>query len=630
MPINRPSEYQHQNPAYAIVDQNNVRGGLHRVSDIGTTAGDSRDDIPLDKRELNMHVNVAGTIYVYSGVDLLDVTWINVSNWSVFESGGGVESVTADEVYISVDNTDPANPEVGLKEEPVELTTEEITIVEIENAGAEIISSIDTEIGTSWRKEDFPLAVEHVAYQAGIHHFADIAERDALPAVYRTNGMTVSVDGVLYKFSSGTWTDTGNWTTTGAESGIFQETFDTVTEVSATLGYAIMPTIAINPINGWIYSQFEVSSDHNTFSDRISVVRVSKDGGETWTGLDGTGTHTEMDLDGTGTTDQISMSGHAFTPTGRWVIFYRQFSGNTYLTSYSRWSDDGGLTWSTPYDRGALGHYMFDNRFCLDKQGYLMFSQPNGSGVNARRVETYKSKDNGETWSLHSTVYDPQKSNYTMGEPVMRDFGNGLFIIIQRNANGLVTSGTFTGLDLPMLFVSHDYGDTWAGGTETITETQLNNGEFNSGWLPLEGLSVDLGDGTYENCLPLFERVDYEGQSYMIIAYYLRAEISTESRDELLKLTAINMNEWLLKGYKAIKDGVQLTVYEADNILSQSQYDGNGSFLIPNNSIADALWTICDNITASSSGNEVIRTGKIHKGVIKGLVESLYDANTIS
>lgn len=78
--ITRPDQYKHQNDSYAIVDTADVRGGIKDVASLTTV---NLLAIPIDKRKLRTTVTngVDSNIYVYSGVDLLDANWGNLSNW---------------------------------------------------------------------------------------------------------------------------------------------------------------------------------------------------------------------------------------------------------------------------------------------------------------------------------------------------------------------------------------------------------------------------------------------------------------------------------------------------------------------------------------------------------------------
>ena len=78
--ITRPDEYKHQNDAYAIVDNANVRGGIFDVVDL-TTA--NINAIPLDKRKVRSSI-VNGTdskLYIYTGNTLDNTAWGTVGNW---------------------------------------------------------------------------------------------------------------------------------------------------------------------------------------------------------------------------------------------------------------------------------------------------------------------------------------------------------------------------------------------------------------------------------------------------------------------------------------------------------------------------------------------------------------------
>lgn len=407
------------------------------------------------------------------------------------------------------------------------------------------------------------------------------------------------------------------------------ETWTPSAEIDASHDYAIMPHLIPNIKTGHILQTIAVTTAHEDFHSRIAVLRISKDGGETWHGPNGTGDRNIVDFLGDGRT--VDISGGASTPSGRFVLFFRAFSNGSYVGNYFSYSDDDGATWSTPTSQGAMGHYMHDTRFLLGEEGELIYSQAEGSSAaGARKLVTYHSFDDGESWQKRSTVFSPEVENFTFGEPVMRDFGSGLFILISRSANHRISSGEFAGLDLPMMFTSRDYAKTWANGIETVTESQLDNGDVNAGWLPLEGTTQTLGDGGYDNALPYIEYVKYNGQEYILIGYYLRHDVlpSPSGDDEVLRLTAIRLDEWLDRGWQAIKAGVAVTVYEADN-NSQGQYDGNGSLFVPGNR-PEALFSLCDNTGRTSGSPELVRTGRINENIITDILDELETAEDIS
>lgn len=78
--ITRPDEYKHTNDNYAIVDNDNVRGGIFNIENFDKV---SLLLIPSDKRKLNTSVKdgLGLKIYSYFGPDLTDVNWGSLSLW---------------------------------------------------------------------------------------------------------------------------------------------------------------------------------------------------------------------------------------------------------------------------------------------------------------------------------------------------------------------------------------------------------------------------------------------------------------------------------------------------------------------------------------------------------------------
>ena len=124
MPIGYPDEIKHNNPAYAMVDDSEFRGGVRSVLDQAAL-----EAIPTDKRKLLMLVSltISGTKKTlrYDGVDLEDINWQNMSNWtdiSLASTSGDRLKSTYDPNSKDADAFDMDNMEEGSVNAIISLT----------------------------------------------------------------------------------------------------------------------------------------------------------------------------------------------------------------------------------------------------------------------------------------------------------------------------------------------------------------------------------------------------------------------------------------------------------------------------------------------------------------------------
>jgi hypothetical protein len=359
-------------------------------------------------------------------------------------------------------------------------------------------------------------------------------------------------------------------------------------QVDGSNEYLMIPRISRNPVDGTLISCYGIYSSHIT-STKYFFLRKSMDNGKTWTGIDGTGTQTKIT-----TTDYGRNWTCMFTKTGRLLVFYQYRTSPDVASTKSKilYSDDVGATWSVPYEMIdpdvediIYQSYFFDNKAIYNDEGNIV------TPYWVRIVETGRvmvgiaeSTDDGETWDLdYSHAFENRTGTIgELGEQSMVDCGNGIFIIIQRlssyaNADGFV---------VPVVFTSLDYGRNWAGATETLDTDNLEAKEYLSGYLYLEGLEKTMGEVANSNSvLPEMNVIEYENEKWLAINYWIRYDGEVE---QVLKLTMINVRDFLVYGVDAVKTDYVFLPYVvhdyADN-GSANKNGGNGCAVIINNEL---------------------------------------------
>jgi len=395
-----------------------------------------------------------------------------------------------------------------------------------------------------------------------------------------------------------------------------QDTFDCSAEVGPQNDFGIIPKILQHPITGDLYVQFRTSATHLQGPTMLCHFRKSTDGGTTWTGLDGTGTFTTI-TDPFGA-NEMDCSGAAFTPTGRLILFVREFNGSSYVENHHMWSDDGGITWSAPVITGAgqqIG-YMYDYRFVQGEDGELIYGQRTiNDGVgNTRYIRYYHSYDNGETWEQRSIALDNSDKGWNFGEVITRDLGGGLFISFNR-----LVALNDDGLNLPFFMISRDYGRNWAGTNETLFFQDIQDGLYESSFVELEGAGVTLGGSSAnESVLPTMEVIHKDDQTYLLLAYYIRAaSIDQDS----WRATIIRVDDWLGAGNASINPTIFDEFFQGD-AGGINTPDGNGSLWFPKGRRA-GLWITADNTGNGSNGPSIIIMGQISETLVDDLINDL-------
>lgn len=386
--------------------------------------------------------------------------------------------------------------------------------------------------------------------------------------------------------------------------------------------YLMIPRITKNPINGVLIMCYSISEDHTTNREYF-FLRRSTDNGNTWTGVNGTGTQTKVD---------ISQYGRNFvcmyTNTGRLLIIFNSSGAITsgrYQTQVI-YSDDDGLTFSDEYQMtwpnvsGTLTDappYFWVNNAIYNEDGNLLCP------YHIRVTETGRawigiavSDDDGETWDLnYSFAYDGHAA--ANGEPMQMswvDCGDGIFIML---------SIWFAGTEkVPVMMVSKDYGLTWDDGTGSLTYSDLSSGNHLSGFLYLEGPGRAMGTGTYNLVHIDMNMIEYGGEKWLVIPFYTRDD---GIDDQDLKLTMINVREYLLNGVNSVKaDNVNLPylIHDyPDNGGGTYRNGGDGASVVINDEI---LITNYNQVTSSAVTTD-LATVFISKAIIRKMVEAYND-----
>jgi hypothetical protein len=321
---------------------------------------------------------------------------------------------------------------------------------------------------------------------------------------------------------------------------------DDVIDVSADItsyDYAMMPRIMAG-LNGALYQFFRVGNQH-TVSDNdpgVLIGRKSIDGGNTWTGTDGTGNYTTIiDDDYYGAGTGVVNIGCGLTPTGR-IIVHFAVSDNTggspsMVGMGTCYSDDFGDTWniqpmsSVDYDDPTPSQYHgspLSTQYGIKPDGTLCtpFTWKDGSGT--RNIRMLESSDNGLTWVATDTIFNHASSGTTytntsdgLVEPAMADLGNGVWAIVARMRGATISP--ITGDNYPVILFSFDYGETWSDDGNSVTWEDVYAGNHGAGFLQMEGSGVSLGlPANYEDAQPHIELLMYEGRRYLAVLYYIR------------------------------------------------------------------------------------------------------------
>jgi len=360
--------------------------------------------------------------------------------------------------------------------------------------------------------------------------------------------------------------------------------------------YFNMPSMFKNSNNGELHAYFRGATNHSDFSDSSIYQAISTDGGATWASKD---TLSDADIilqdDGNGGFDAPAV---CQTPTGRILMFVRFFnSGNTYTENRTYYSDDNGTTWTQAAEGWAPNSigYVYYDELVVGPQGEICITYRDIQASRYCRIA--QSFDDGLTWSIRSTALDNTDKGWNFGEHMMKDLGNGTWIIISRFSDYNDDSEHY-----PFIMVSHDYGLTWAGENETLTFQDIQDGNYQSGFLKLEGVGVSLGEeSATKSCLPYWDIVYQNGKRYALIAYHMR-----QTGDEgQMRITCFDIDAWLANGQDSIRPKAVTYIYQESPEGPGNIYDveGNFSFVLDSNSSPTMMvgLTSFDDVTGGSS-----------------------------
>lgn len=230
--------------------------------------------------------------------------------------------------------------------------------------------------------------------------------------------------------------------------------------------------------NGTLLYAYREGASHVGAADfGILRYRTSTDGGATWSAATTIATEASVDL---------RNLGGGVTPTGRFVIFYTRYNpaGAVSYSVASRYSDDNGATWSSPYTLTTTGMTNAHPHGALIRtdDGQLLMSW---YGDDATTFYSYvaKSTDDGATWSAPIVVISglaATASNSRFTESSFVALGGGVVLGLVRADNGTA----FTQV------ISTDNGANWSSQGQVTFDTWTNIQPSTPPWLHVIGSRV--------------------------------------------------------------------------------------------------------------------------------------------
>ncbi len=378
--------------------------------------------------------------------------------------------------------------------------------------------------------------------------------------------------------------------------------------------YHMLPRLCINPTNGVLTQIFRSGTGHVGAGDfGVAVLRRSLDRGKTWHGINPGDTHTvirsEANID-------LRNYGVFYTNTGRLIFMYARYTGTSWAGMDSRYmySDDDGVTWSSPAilpssdttTAGLIPTHPYSNKCVYDASGAMIYAFYEYPTTNQGRVKLGRSTDNGVTWNMSYSTAILDTTAY-IAEPVLEDFGDGLFLCVVRRV------GDTTGFFYPFIMRSLDYGQNWAGGSQTLSIADVNSSLHGSGNLPVEGPGVIVGAST-TSCIPDLAKMVYKGSQYLIIPYHVRVATGLFN---VLRMTVLNLDDYLATGLSELED-ISITIYQGTNNGAGNPNGGNTSIVVFGN---EMLIATGNQTTTSSSGTQNIVTLYVRANTTTALIE---------
>jgi len=371
---------------------------------------------------------------------------------------------------------------------------------------------------------------------------------------------------------------------------------------SSETAYAnvLMPRLIKHPTSGLLVEIFRLGTNHVGLQGR-AYMRQSSDNGETWTSA----TMIYEDPDGY----DVRNYGAFYTPTGRIVLIFARLSGgSTWLTSKTMYSDDNGTTWSTPVDFETPGTETnraaqpYGNKCVIDASGNLLYPFHYGyNPLDGVRFFLAKSTDDGETWDTdYKTVLDTDDTDQYLAEPQIEDLGSGRFVIIGRAGDK-----NYKDDSVPFILYSSDYGENWAGSSETVSINDIIENKNNSGFLYLEGHDVSLGEtgSTYNEVLPDVIKITSKGQDWLTVPYWVRRSNYDTTK---LKISIVSVDDFVDEGVAVFNRNTVRTLFDGFDPSAPSGGNvngGNGSSVQIGNDIL--------HVTAEQYGNNTTDTNYV-------------------
>ena len=202
------------------------------------------------------------------------------------------------------------------------------------------------------------------------------------------------------------------------------------------------PVLGQFPRSGDWIEVYRTGTNHNYDGFSKIVHRKSTDNGKTWS--DTTVILHEDDVDSRNL-------GGGVTPTGRIIIFYvRSLGGTSYGGQYYIYSDDEGLTWSTPVSVSnmSMDEYSPYGKLVSGANGILLLSFYGWTGSTYKSY-VIRSSDNGTTWDAPIAIYSG--IDWQVTETCLEHLGGGYIIALARNEDSVGFHQ----------FMSTDNGLTW-------------------------------------------------------------------------------------------------------------------------------------------------------------------------
>lgn len=394
-------------------------------------------------------------------------------------------------------------------------------------------------------------------------------------------------------------------------------------DADTTYNNVMMPSMCKSPVNGKLVQIFRLGDSHVLSQGRL-YGRLSTDNGVTWTGMAGTGNTSLVHEDSNGY-DCRNYSVF-YTPTGRLVVIFMRYAtdGSTWYTTQYMYSDDDGATFNTPveFDEPVAGTgrlpQPYGNRCVEDTSGNLLIPFAHAvTDASATRLFLAKSTDNGATWDTdYKKIFDGSTDGGSMylAEPVIEDFGDGVFIIVARN-----TDPNTAGDKVPVIMYSDDYGENWAGTSESLAYTDFDNSNHNAGHLYLEGASTDLGqDANGNDCLPDIIKMEFANSEWIVIPYWIR---NNGVETTVLKVSLINLGDYIENGTSAIVSTVPQEVYNGTDHAQGTKNGGNGTSISIGN---DILHATAEQVSNNTAGTNYLVTTPIRSSLIHKMINLYY------